>query len=32
VYTFAKPRMKNALQPISSALGSKLNTLEVNST
>jgi hypothetical protein len=32
VSTFAKPRTKNALEPISSALGSKLNTLEVNST
>ena len=32
VYTFAKPRMKIALELISSALDSKLNTLEVNST
>ena len=32
VSTFAKPRTKNALELISSALGSKLNTLEVNST
>ena len=32
VYTFAKPRTKNALEPISSALDSILITLEVNST